>query len=128
MLLTSHYMADVEALCKRVVVIHHGRLLFDGDLTALVERFSAHKTITIDLESEVPDVSRVLEGIGEVVPSDDGRVVVRVPKRDTARATAEILARLPVEDLSVEDPPVDDVIERVFASPNDDEPGAKAPS
>ena len=127
-LLTSHYMADVEALCKRVVVIHHGRLLFDGDLTALVERFSAHKTITIDLESEVPDVSRVLEGIGEVVPSDDGRVVVRVPKRDTARATAEILARLPVEDLSVEDPPVDDVIERVFASPNDDEPGAKAPS
>ena len=125
-LLTSHYMADVEALCKRVVVIHHGRLLFDGDLTALVERFSAHKTITIDLESEVPDVSRVLEGIGEVVSSDDGRVVVRVPKRDTARATAEILARLPVEDLSVEDPPVDDVIERVFASPNDDEPVAKA--
>ena len=115
-LLTSHYMADVEALCKRVIVIHHGRLLFDGDLTALVERFSPHKTITVDLESEVPEVDRLLEGIGEVVPSDDGRIIVRVSKRDTARATAEILARLPVSDLSVEDPPVDDVIERVFAS------------
>ena len=121
-LLTSHYMADVEALCKRVIVIHHGRLLFDGDLTALVERFSPHKTITIDLESEVPDVSRLLEGIGEFVSSDDGRIIVRVSKRDTARATAEILARLPVSDLSVEDPPVDDVIERVFASTKEGEP------
>lgn len=121
-LLTSHYMADVEALCKRVIVIHHGRLLFDGDLTALVERFSPHKTITIDLESEVPDVARLLEGIGEVVSSDDGRIIVRVSKRDTARATAEILARLPVSDLSVEDPPVDDVIERVFASTKEGEP------
>ena len=50
MLLTSHYMADVEALCKRVVVIHHGQLLFDGDLAELVQRFSPHKTIIVELE------------------------------------------------------------------------------
>jgi ABC-2 type transport system ATP-binding protein len=115
-LLTSHYMADVKSLCRRVIVIHHGRLLFDGDLSSLVDRFSPHKTITIDFESDVPDVGRVLQGIGDVVSSEDGRIVVRVPKRDTARATAEIVARLPVADLSVEEPPVDDVIERVFAS------------
>jgi ABC-2 type transport system ATP-binding protein len=58
----------------------------------------------------------LLHGIGDVASSEDGRIVVRVPKRDTARATAEILDRLPVADFSVEDPPVDDVIERVFAS------------
>jgi ABC-2 type transport system ATP-binding protein len=115
-LLTSHYMADVKSLCRRVIVIHHGRLLFDGDLSSLVDRFSPHKTITIDFESDVPDVGRVLQGIGDVVSSEDGRIVVRVPKRDTARATVEIVARLPVADLSVEEPPVDDVIERVFAS------------
>ena len=50
-LLTSHYMADVEALCKRVVVIHHGLLLFDGQLTELVQRFSPHKTIIVELEN-----------------------------------------------------------------------------
>ena len=115
-LLTSHYMADVEALCRRVIVIHHGRLVFDGDLSTLIDHFSPHKTITIDLESDVPDITRLIDGIGELVSAEDGRIVVRVPKRDTARATAEILARLPVADLSVEDPPVDDVIERVFAS------------
>jgi ABC-2 type transport system ATP-binding protein len=104
-----------------VIVIHHGRLLFDGDLSALVERVSPHKTITIDLESDVADAVRRLDGIGEVVSTYDGRVIVRVPKRDTARATAEILARLPVADLSVEDPPVDDVIERVFATTADDQ-------
>lgn len=127
-LLTSHYMADVEALCKRVVVIHHGRLLFDGDLSALVERFSPHKTITISLETDTPDVSRLLVGIGEVVSASDGRVIVRVPKRDTARLTAEILARLPVSDLSVEDPPVDDVIEQVFTSTTDGEDASEEAS
>ena len=121
-LLTSHYMADVEALCKRVIVIHHGRLLFDGDLSELVERFSAHKTVTIELEADVPDVMRALDGIGDVVSNEEGRIVIRVPKREVARATAEILARLPVADLSVEDPAVDDVIDRVFASSRDDAP------
>ena len=55
-LLTSHYMADVEALCKRVLVIHQGEILFDGDLTALVRRFSAHKTITVDLDAANVDL------------------------------------------------------------------------
>ena len=62
-LLTSHYMADVEALAERVIVIHHGALLFDGALGALVERFSPHKTLTIDLEYPVGG----LERFGEVV-------------------------------------------------------------
>jgi ABC-2 type transport system ATP-binding protein len=110
-LLTSHYMADVEALCRRVVVIHRGELLFDGDLAALVRRFSPHKTIVVELERG----SAELSAFGEVVAVDDGRVTLRVAKADTARVTSELLSRLPVLDLTVEDPPIEDVIEQVFA-------------
>jgi ABC-2 type transport system ATP-binding protein len=96
-LLTSHYMADVQALCKRVIVIHHGRLLFDGQLSALADRFAAYKTI-------------------EAVLVDGERVSLRVPKAETSLATARLLAENEVTDLTVEDPPIEDVIEQVFAS------------
>ena len=110
-LLTSHYMADVEALCKRVIVIHHGQLLFDGELAALVQRFTAHKTIVVQLE----DCAADLGAYGEVVSCEDGRTTLRVPKAETARVTGRLLAELPVIDLTVEDPPIEEVIERVFA-------------
>jgi ABC-2 type transport system ATP-binding protein len=110
-LLTSHYMADIEALCKRVIVIHHGRILYDGGLTGLGERFSPHKTIVVDLLNGGGDLSRY----GEVVSAEDGRVELRVPKGETARVTSRILSDLAVEDLTVQDPPIEDVIERVFA-------------
>ena len=109
-LLTSHYMADVEALCRRVVVIHHGRLLFDGELAELVQRFSPHKTIIVEMENERVDLS----GYGEVVESVEGRVSLRVPKAETAQVTGRILSEQPVLDLTVEDPPIEDVIEQVF--------------
>ena len=110
-LLTSHYMADVEALCRRVIVIHHGRLLFDGELADLVRRFTAHKTIVIQLESGQADLSPY----GEVVSASEGRVTLRVPTSATAGVTGRILADHPVADLTVEDPPIEEVIERVFA-------------
>lgn len=110
-LLTSHYMADVEALCKRVIVIHHGQLLFDGPLALLVQRFSPHKTIRVELANGVADLSLY----GEVVAHTDGRVVLRVPKSDAARVTGQLLADLPVNDLVIEDPPIEEVIEQVFA-------------
>jgi ABC-2 type transport system ATP-binding protein len=110
-LLTSHYMADVEALCKRVVVIHHGRLLFDGDLSALVQQFTAHKTVVVQLQESRLDLRKY----GDVLSSEDGRYTLRVPKAETARITERLLADLPVIDLLVEDPPIEEVIERVFA-------------
>ncbi|MCC7361797.1 MAG: ATP-binding cassette domain-containing protein [Anaerolineales bacterium] len=109
-LLTSHYMADVVALCKRVIVIHHGRLLFDGGLAGLVDRFSAYKTIGVQLDDAAADLS----GYGEVVERGEGRIALRVPKAEAARATARLLADLPVGDITIEDPPIEDVIERVF--------------
>jgi ABC-2 type transport system ATP-binding protein len=110
-LLTSHYMADVQALCRRVVVIHHGRLLFDGELSALVERFSAHKTITVRLAETDMD----LGVYGEVISHEEGLTTLRVPKKETARITERLLADLPVIDLTVEDPPIEEVIELVFS-------------
>ncbi len=111
-LLTSHYMADVEALCKRVIVIHHGKILFDGDLTGLVERFSAYKTLGITLEA---GGSADLTAYGEVMGQEAGRVILRVPKAETTQIAARLLTDLPVADLTIEDPPIEDVIEQVFA-------------
>ncbi|HEX7568491.1 MAG TPA: ATP-binding cassette domain-containing protein [Anaerolineaceae bacterium] len=109
-LLTSHYMAYVQALCKRVIVIHHGRLLFDGDLSDLVQQFTAHKTIVVQLE----DCQADLYTYGEVLNCEDGRFTLRVPKARTARVTERLLADLPVIDLLVEDPPIEEVIDQVF--------------
>ncbi|HZM25301.1 MAG TPA: ATP-binding cassette domain-containing protein [Anaerolineales bacterium] len=110
-LLTSHYMADVEALCKRVIVIHHGRILFDGDLSNLVNQFSAYKTLSVTLQN--PDTE--LSQYGEVISKDDGRVTLRVPKAKTSQVTAKLLSDLQVDDLTVEDAPVDDIIDQVFS-------------
>lgn len=110
-LLTSHYMADVEALCGRVIVIHHGKINFDGPLTGLVDRFAAYKTIGVTLLD--PAVN--LAPYGEVAGNSDGRVLLRVPRADTSRVTARLLNELPVADLTVEEPEIEDVIERVFA-------------
>ncbi len=109
-LLTSHDMSDVEALCKRVIIIHHGRLLFDGELSGLVRRFTEHKTVVVQLA----DCRADLRPYGEVVSCVDGFATLRVPKTETARVTERLLADLPVIDLTVADPPLEEVIERVF--------------
>ncbi|HYH10937.1 MAG TPA: ATP-binding cassette domain-containing protein [Thermomicrobiales bacterium] len=116
-LLTSHYMADVEALCERVIVIHHGTLLYDGDLTGLVRRFSPHKTIVVELEEGAPAPEHRLDAIvdgAEIVEQSAVGLTLRVPKAATAAATSRLLAHLPVSDLTVEDPPIEEVIEGVF--------------
>ena len=110
-LLTSHYMADVVALCRRVIVIHHGRVLFDGDLTALSDRFAAYKTINVTLA----DISAPLETYGEVMERDSYRVKLRVARAEVSRIAARLLSEQQVSDLTIEEPPIEDVIELVFA-------------
>jgi ABC-2 type transport system ATP-binding protein len=111
-LLTSHYMADVQALCRRVVVIHHGHSLYDGELARLGSRFDATKTIGVTLKEGTVDLS----AYGEVLSSEDGRVTLRVSRTEAPEVAGRILRDLPVADLTIEDPPIEDVIERVFAS------------
>jgi ABC-2 type transport system ATP-binding protein len=110
-LLTSHYMADVEALCKRVIVIHHGKILFDGALTSLANEFAAYKTIGVLLENGNAE----LDGYGEVISRDGDRAILRVPKAETSRVAARLLSEHEVLDLTIEEPPIEDVIEMVFA-------------
>jgi ABC-2 type transport system ATP-binding protein len=115
-LLTSHYMADVQALCKRVIVIHHGRLLFDGGLAELAARFGATKTIGVALKDGVADLS----AYGEILSTDDDRVTLRVSRTEAPEVTTRLLRDLPVADLTIEDPPIEDVIERVFATTSEE--------
>ncbi len=110
-LLTSHYMADVAALCRRVIVIHHGRILFDGDLSQLGNQFAAHQTVSVRLESSAADLSVYAEVLGR----QDGRVMLRVARADTSRVMARLLQDHTVTELTIEDPPIEDVIEQVFA-------------
>ena len=110
-LLTSHYMADVQALCKRVIVIHHGRILFDGELTALASRFGAEKTIAVTLKEGSPDLS----AYGTVIGSEDGKISLKVPRAEAPAIAGRLLHDLQVADLTIEDPPIEDVIETVFA-------------
>jgi ABC-2 type transport system ATP-binding protein len=110
-LLTSHYMADVQALCKRVIVIHHGQILFDGALDSLANEFAAYKTIGVLLE----DGNAELDGYGEVISRDGDRAILRVPKAETSRVAARLLSEREVLDLTIEEPPIEDVIEMVFA-------------
>src|SRR5215210_7262767 len=117
-MLTSHYMADVEALCRRVIVIHQGRLLYDGGLTGLVQRFAAHKTITVELQEGSAAVGQPLPaGLvdGAEVERTATGFAVRVLKSETPAVAGRLLASLPVTDLTIEEPPVDRVIEEVFA-------------
>ena len=114
-LLTSHYMADVQALCRRVIVIHHGRILYDGPLTGLADRFAAYKTIGVALE----DGRAELDRYGEVIHRDGDWVTLRVPKAETSQVAARLLSEQSVLDLTIEEPPIEDVIELVFAQERD---------
>jgi ABC-2 type transport system ATP-binding protein len=113
-LLTSHYMADVQALCRRVVVIHHGRILFDGELATLANRFGADKTIGLTLKEGAPEVID-FSPYGAVLSRDDGKVSLKVGRGQAPDVAGRLLRDLPVADLTIEDPPIEDVIESVFA-------------
>ena len=111
-ILTSHYMADVTALCRRIIVIDHGRILFDGPLAALGARLAPYKYITIDLERDAD--GRDFAGYGDVLSREPRKITLSVPKARAPEAAARLLADLPVLDLTITDPPIEDVIGRVF--------------
>jgi ABC-2 type transport system ATP-binding protein len=111
MLLTSHYMRDVETLCDRVLVIAHGSLVYDGPLSGIVDRFGRFKLIKLEFEEEAPaDLSK----FGEVVRQDGPLAEIRVERSDVAAALGSILDQHRLADVSVVDPPLEEVIAKVF--------------
>jgi len=118
-LLTSHYMKDVAALCRRVVVIAHGRIMYDGSLDGIIDRFSGHKLITLELSPEVttvPDLSR----FGQVVEAQLPKIKLRMNRGEVPERLAALLAAVPIADLSVEDPPLEEVIAELFSQVDDE--------
>jgi ABC-2 type transport system ATP-binding protein len=113
-ILTSHYMADVVALCPRVMLIHHGRLLYDGELRGLAERLAPFKLIRVTLRGEASAPSfEPPQGV-DLVEAEAGRLTLRVGRGQAPALTAHLLNTLPVADLSVEDPPIEAVIDQVY--------------
>ncbi len=112
-LLTSHYMADVVALAPRVLIINRGRLLYDGELRALVTRIAETKRIELVLANGVPRAE--LERFGHICAFRPPNATLEVPRDDVARVSAALLAAIPVADLSIQDPPLEEVIRRAFA-------------
>jgi ABC-2 type transport system ATP-binding protein len=111
-LLTSHYMRDVEQLCRRVLVINHGRIVYDGSLEDLSERYVDHKVIKIRFAS--PQAAAALSGEKGVVELDEHHAVLKVKKKEVAQTTHRLLGQLPIDDLSVEEVEVEEVIRRIF--------------
>jgi len=112
-LLTSHYMQDVTALASRVLIINRGRLLYDGALAALVARIAHTKRIELMLADGV--TAEQLAAFGDVKEFRFPNAVLEVPREEAAATSARLLAQLPVADLSIEDPPIEDVIRVAFA-------------
>ncbi len=123
-LLTSHYMKDVAALCKRVVIIAHGDIMYDGSLAGIVDRFSGHKVLSLQFAAgQMPnDLARY----GEVLEITEPKARLRVDRSAIAGVLSSVLANHTIEDVSVEDPPLEDVIAEMFAlSAEKQEPNAE---
>ena len=115
-ILTSHYMADVVALCSRVILIHQGQLLYDGALSGLAERLAPFKLVHINLGNGqgTDEVSTLLPEGAELIERDQNRLTIRISKTSTPAMTAQLLGTLPVVDLTVEDPPIEAVIDQIY--------------
>ncbi|MBA2875256.1 ABC transporter ATP-binding protein [Thermaerobacillus caldiproteolyticus] len=110
-LLTSHYMGDVTALCDRVLIINYGTLMYDGDLKVLTETLTPYKLLEIHFPS-VPDVS--WDDYGELVAVEEGKVTLRVPREQVPEVSSQFLRNFQVYDLNIQDPPMEEVIKRAF--------------
>jgi ABC-2 type transport system ATP-binding protein len=112
-ILTSHYMDDVRELCERVLIVNHGRLIYDGRLDEIVQRYAGHKELTASFSEPVQRAA--LDELGEIVDYQPLRATIKVARGEVASRAARLLAELPVADLAVNEPDVEDVIRQVFS-------------
>lgn len=111
-LLTSHYMGDVKEMCKRIIIINKGKIIFDGDLSEIIQKFSMFKTVSLVISNDF-DPNKLMP-FGEVIKIDFPRIVLKMRRDEVAHKTAQLLANFEVEDLDIEEERIEDVIERVF--------------
>jgi ABC-2 type transport system ATP-binding protein len=111
-ILTSHYMDDVKELCKRVIIIDHGKKLFDGNLQDIIDKYAKNKILSVVFSKEVS--RKELEKIGEIKSMDKAQATILVPRKDASKKAAELLQNLPVADLNIEEPSIEAIIRDVF--------------
>ena len=114
-ILTSHYMADITALCRRVVIIHAGQLLYDGSLDGIVRRLAPYREVRLDLARPVP--AERLAAYGEVASVEGHAVRLAVERSQLTAVIARLLGDLEVRDLTINDPPIEETIGRIFRQP-----------
>jgi ABC-2 type transport system ATP-binding protein len=114
-LLTSHYMADIQALCQRVIIIDHGKIFFDGKLDEIVDRFADFKFVTIQCASTESYPNENLLRYGEVVEKTPSAITLKVKRDRVISACKALLDELPVTDIDIQEVPIEDVIRQIFA-------------
>ncbi len=114
-LLTSHYMADIEALCPRVIIIDQGALFFDGPFNEIVDRFSGFKLITIQCDPRAGEIHLDPNQFGESIESEPGRITLKVDRERVIPVCKALLDTLPVQDIDIQEVPIEDVIRKIFA-------------
>lgn len=115
-ILTSHYMGDVEALCKRIIVINHGVILFDGLLADLIKKHAPYKTVTVDFDEEVD--SKKFISLGKIKSFQQPQLILNVKSEDLNSVVAKLIKNYKIGDLNIEDPDIEDVIRDVFTKAN----------
>ncbi len=115
-ILTSHYMRDIEELCRRVLIIDHGKLFYDGELSGITDRFASHKIVGLrwNADSAFAVLPSDLSSYGEVLEREAGLLRLRVPRAELTTITPRILTDLKPDDITIEEVPVEEVIRKVF--------------
>ena len=111
-LLTSHYMGDVKELCERVIIIDKGKIIYDGKLSKIVEKYADHKEISVLFDKEIDP--KKLTKIGKVKSYEFPRAVFSIPRSVASLAASELLRKFPVADLDITEPPIEEIIRKVF--------------
>ncbi|MCS1410421.1 MAG: ABC transporter ATP-binding protein NatA [Verrucomicrobia subdivision 3 bacterium] len=114
MMLTSHYMADIQALCERVIIIDQGKITFEGELSEVVDRFADHKLVTIQWEGALNRKAAWFAEFGEVIELEAARVKLKVPRAQVIPSCKQLLDQVPVSDIDIKEMPIEDIISEVF--------------
>lgn len=114
-ILTSHYMADIQELCDRVIIIDHGKIFFDGKLSEIVDRFADFKLVTIQCTNADKQSTEKLARYGEVIEKDFSSIKFKVKRERVISACKALLDNLPVTDIDIQEVPIEDVIRQIFA-------------